>query len=125
VAAALQITAKGQPVVYYGEEIGMSGVSAGNMDAGEFSENRYDFDWDRVEGDGADMLAHYEKLLNIRADYSVVFSKGDRMFVAGSDEEGYSVFARNWEDEQVLVGLNIGEDLVESSFEVDFEAGTE
>ncbi|MFC3899505.1 pullulanase [Aliicoccus persicus] len=123
VAAALQITAKGQPVIYYGEEIGMSGVSAGNMDAGEFSENRYDFDWDRV--DGSEMHEHYQKLLNIRADYSVVFSKGDRMFVAGSDDDGYSLFSRNWEDEQVLVGLNIGEDAVVSSFEVDFEAGTE
>ncbi|HBS43459.1 MAG TPA: hypothetical protein DEA91_01530, partial [Paenibacillus sp.] len=29
IAAALQITAKGQPVIYYGEELGTSGKNAG------------------------------------------------------------------------------------------------
>ena len=36
VASALQITAKGQPVIYYGEELGMTGKNAGDMSKGEF-----------------------------------------------------------------------------------------
>jgi glycosidase len=41
VAATYQATAKGQPVIYYGEEIGLSG--ANNY---PYQDNRYDFDWD-------------------------------------------------------------------------------
>ena len=33
----------------------------------------------------------HKKMLNIRRDYSEVFSKGTRSFVAGSDKEGYEV----------------------------------
>ena len=60
VAATLQITAKGQPVIYYGEELGQTG--ANNW---PYQDNRYDMDWASANGDN-DMLAHYIKLLNIR-----------------------------------------------------------
>ena len=124
VAAALQITAKGQPVIYYGEEIGMSGVTAGNMDNLEFAENRDDFDWDRVN-EGNDMLKHYRKLLNIRDDYSEVFSKGTREHIAGTNETGYSIFARTHAEETVFVGLNTNEEAAESTFDVNLASGTE
>ena len=124
VAAALQMTAKGQPVIYYGEEIGLTGKAAGDMDNLEFSENRYDFDWDLVN-DENDMLTHYKKLLNIRADYSDVFSKGTRQHITGDDESGYSVFARTYEDKQIFVGLNTTEEAVNSTFTVDLVAGSE
>ncbi|WP_066172767.1 alpha-amylase family glycosyl hydrolase [Bacillus marinisedimentorum] len=106
-AAALQITAKGQPVIYYGEEIGQSGKNAGNMDAGEYSENRYDFDWSRV---GNEMHSHYRKMLNIRKAHSLIFSKGTRAKVAGGSEEGFLVFKRCYRGEEVLVGLNLSEE---------------
>src|SRR5699024_3703808 len=63
VASSLQITAKGQPVIYYGEEIGQSGKKD-NFDKGIFSENRYDFDWDKIENN--EILDHYKKMLKIR-----------------------------------------------------------
>lgn len=44
VAATLQITAKGQPVLYYGEEIGQGG--ANNW---PYQTNRRDFDWTELE----------------------------------------------------------------------------
>ena len=46
VAASLQITAKGQPVIYYGEEIGQTGLN--NY---PYQTNRYDFDWSIVSND--------------------------------------------------------------------------
>ncbi len=107
VAAAIQITAKGQPVIYYGEEVGQSGKNAGDMDAGEYSENRYDFDWSRV---GNDMHNHYRRLLNIRKAHSPVFSKGTRVKVAGGNEEGFLFFKRCYRGEEVLVGLNLSEE---------------
>ena len=105
VAASLLITAKGQPVIYYGEELGQTGATASNMDKGEYNENRYDFDWDAVAS--SDMHAHYQKLLNIRKNNSLIFSKGDRRTVAGSNKEGFVIFSRNYEGQEVIVGLNI------------------
>uniref|UniRef100_UPI0035A16B37 alpha-amylase family glycosyl hydrolase n=1 Tax=Jeotgalibaca porci TaxID=1868793 RepID=UPI0035A16B37 len=105
VAASLLITAKGQPVIYYGEELGQTGATASNMDKGEYNENRYDFDWDAVAS--SDMHAHYQKLLNIRKNNSLIFSKGDRRTVAGSNKEGFVIFSRNYEGQEVMVGLNI------------------
>ncbi|WP_260472007.1 hypothetical protein [Bacillus sp. HMF5848] len=42
---------------------------------------------DQVEGN--DILAHYTKLLNFRANNSDVFAKGDRDYVAGGDSDEY------------------------------------
>ncbi|MDZ7836409.1 MAG: alpha-amylase family glycosyl hydrolase [Alkalibacterium sp.] len=43
-AASLQMTAKGQPVIYYGEELGQSGANNWPQ-----YDNRYDLAWDQVE----------------------------------------------------------------------------
>lgn len=102
VAATLQITAKGQPVVYYGEEIGLTG--ANNY---PYQTNRYDFDWNQVT-DSNKTYVHYKKLLGIREQYSELFAKGDRSVVAGSDAEGYDVISRSYNGETVYVAMNIG-----------------
>lgn len=112
-AAALQITAKGQPIIYYGEELGLSG--ANNY---PYYDNRYTIDWNLTENN--DVLTHYTKLLNARKEYSDVFSKGTRSQVSGSDEEGYSVFKREYEDKEIFVGLNTKDSPTEATFEVPF-----
>lgn len=119
IAAALQITAKGQPVIYYGEELGQTGKHAGDMDKGEFNENRYNLDWDNTENN--DLLTHYQKLLNIRKDYSSVFAKGDRAKVAGSNEDGYLVFKREYNDQSLVIGLNTTEESQQITINVPFE----
>jgi len=107
VAAALQMTVKGQPVIYYGEELGRSGKNSGDMAAGQYSENRGDMPWDRLDEE-ADLLNHYTKMLRIRANHSDVFAKGTHSdALAGSDEEGTLVFARSYEGRTVFVGLNV------------------
>ena len=45
IAASLQITDKGIPVVYYGEELGMTGKNG--MENGDA--NRYDMEWSRLK----------------------------------------------------------------------------
>src|SRR5699024_4883474 len=82
IAAPLQMTSKGQPVIYYGEELGLSGEE----NWPEY-DNRYVFPWDEVEGN--DVHNHYQKLLNIRDDYSKLFSKGSYELLAGDDDSGY------------------------------------
>lgn len=123
-AAALQITAKGQPVIYYGEEIGQSGPTAGDMNSGEYGKNRYDFDWKAIEGSGKVMHNHYRKLLNIRKDYSKIFSKGNRQTIGGSNDEGFLVFAREYDNESILVGLNTREETKTAAISVPFDVGT-
>ena len=105
IASALQITDKGIPVVYYGEELGESALT-------ENDANRYDMPWDRLEDENYSVIYnHYKKLLNIRKDYSMVFAKGDRKTIAASDEEGYTVYSRNYNDQSVIVALNLKEEV--------------
>lgn len=118
VAISLQLTAKGQPVIYYGEEIGMSGKAEGNMDQGEFSENRDDFDWEAV--DGHHLIDHYQKLLTSRKNHSKVFAKGDREHLAGTNDEGFSIFSRSFEEDTVVVAINTTKEVKETSFKVPF-----
>ncbi|MFD2671350.1 alpha-amylase family glycosyl hydrolase [Marinicrinis sediminis] len=103
VAASLQITAKGQPVVYYGEELGRTGQNA-NFDTA-LGENRDDMPWDQI-GVNGELHYHYMKLLNIRDDHSKIFSKGTRSKIQGSNADEYLVFEREHEDEALYVGLN-------------------
>ena len=121
VASSLQLTAKGQPIIYYGEEIGMSGKAEGDMDNLEFSENREDFDWDQV--DGHHLVEHYQKLLTAREAHSEIFAKGTREHLAGTNADGYSVFSRSHAYETIYVGLNTSTDLVETTVDVEHEAG--
>ncbi|MDL4840557.1 pullulanase [Aquibacillus rhizosphaerae] len=102
-AASLQATAKGQPVIYYGEELGQSG--ANNY---PYYDNRYDFAWDDVEGN--DVLEHYTKILNFRGAHADVFAKGDRGFVGGSNNDEFLLFSRNYEAESIYVGLNVADE---------------
>lgn len=113
-ASSLQLTAKGQPVIYYGEEIGMSGRKD-DFAKGIFSENRYDFDWSKTENN--QVLDHYNKLLAIRNAYPEIFAKGDRIGLVS--EDGVSVFKRIYDNQEIIVGLNTNEEAKTVSFELD------
>lgn len=122
IAASLQMTAKGQPVIYYGEEIGQSG--ANNW---PYYDNRYDFDWDAVTAqkkDSKSLFSHYKKMLNIRRNYSEVFAKGGRTFVTGSDAEKYEVFRRDYNGTNIYVGLNIDSAEKKTTFTVNAKPGS-
>lgn len=104
-AATLQITAKGQPVIYYGEEIGLTG--ANNY---PYQSNRYDFNWNELDtqktNDGS-IYNHYKKMLAIRSKYADVFAKGSRQFVSGTNADKYDVFSRSYNGTTLYVGINI------------------
>lgn len=112
VASSLQLTAKGQPVIYYGEEIGQSGKKD-NFDKGIFSENRYDFAWDKIENNN--ILNHYKKMIAIRNAFPEIFAKGDRENLYM--DEDVSVFQRSYGDENIIVGLNTSDEAKEISFD--------
>lgn len=115
-AASLQLTAKGQPVIYYGEELGVYGSA--NY---PYYENRYNMPWEQVENN--DVHVHYTKVINARKQFSQVFSKGTREMLAGSDEAGYNVFAREYAGETVIVGINTKNEAAEVTVAVPFTVG--
>lgn len=103
VAATLQITAKGQPVIYYGEELGQTG--ANNW---PYQDNRYDMNWSIANEDN-DMLVHYQKLLEIRNDYTDVFAKGTRATEYLDEQAGVLVVNRSYGKDSLYVGFNINQ----------------
>lgn len=124
-AASLQITSKGQPIIYYGEELGASGKKSGNMQAGEFSENRYDMPWERVEDEKYNyILNHYKNLLAVRDKYSKVFSKGESEKLAGGNEDKFVILGKSYRDTELIVALNQASEEYDISFETGLEEGT-
>lgn len=103
IAATLQMTAKGQPVIYYGEELGQSGLN--NY---PYQTNRYDFDWSAANNENS-MYTHYKQLLKVRNDNTKVFSKGSRKTVAGSNADGYLVVEREFGGKKALVAFNLND----------------
>lgn len=103
VAASMQITAKGQPIIYYGEELGQTG--ANNY---PYQTNRYDMDWSSANDDN-DMLKHYKTMLGIRQSYSQILAKGDRTALLVDEEKGVLVFDRSWNGQHLITALNISE----------------
>lgn len=102
VAASLQLTAKGQVVIYYGEEIGVSD----GQENYPYNTNRNDFDWSKVTDDNK-TLAHYKTMLAIRNKYSDVLAKGSRTTVVADNERGLDVFTRSYGGTSLIVALNI------------------
>ena len=124
VAASVQLTAKGQIVIYYGEEIGQHGLSSDYP----IQSNRADFNWNAAEtqtGDENSMLAHYQKLLAIRAEHKELLAGADRTNIVFSNEDGYDVFKRTINNESMYVALNITASETEVTFPVDQKAGSE
>ena len=122
VAATLQITAKGQPIIYYGDELGQAGANDW-----PYQTNRRDFDWKELEAQKADsnsIYNHYKTMLSIRNAYTDVFARGSRTSVLSSDEGGYDVIARSYGDTTLYVGMNINKKATEVTIPVSAEAGS-
>ncbi len=122
VAATLQITAKGQPVLYYGEEIGQGGANNWPLQT-----NRRDFDWTELEKQKTDsnsIYNHYKTMLAIRNAYTDVFARGNRSTVTASDAEGYEVICRSYGADTLYVGMNVKEAAKEVVIPVTAKAGT-
>lgn len=119
VAATLQLTAKGIPVIYYGEEVGLSGLN--NY---PYQTNRYDMDFSLVTEDNV-TYQHYKTMLSIRNAYTDVFARGSRTSILSSDEDGYDVIARSYGDTTLYVGMNINDTAKEVKVPVSLAAGTE
>ena len=117
-AASLQITALGQPIIYYGEDVGQYGLNAGGPYGGAgtmnyYHPNRYSFDWAKTfdpgerhnDAIGAAINHHYRAILNARGLFSKAYAKGARTYY--SDPAGHVLaFMAVHEGEMVLTFIN-------------------
>lgn len=107
VAVSLQLTAKGMPVIYYNEEIGLTGE-----DNYPYQTNRQDFDWNELEKQTYEtdsIYNHYKTMLSIRNQYTSVFAKGTRNTISTSDANGYVLTSRSYAGETLYIGFNISD----------------
>ncbi len=110
-AATMLLTAKGQPVIYYGEELGQSGKNNWPQ-----YDNRYDFAWSQVEN--SDVHKHYQKLLQFRKDNSLLLARGDNATLAGQDHQGWLLSKRTYENDSAYILYSRNADKREIHLEV-------
>lgn len=82
--AAMQLLLPGMPFVYYGDEVGMTG--------GPDPDCRRGMLWDEDRQD-KDVLAHYQRLIQIRKDYPCL-TEGDADEQTADDEKGLVIIRR-------------------------------
>lgn len=106
--ALFQMTMPGAPCIYYGTEIGMS--------AGDDPDCREAFPWDTPETWDEDLLTFYRNIIQMRhyhpvlrvGDYRLLYAQGDVL-----------VFRRRWQDQEAIVGFNVGDEQVTVTLEVE------
>ncbi len=100
-AAVMQFTMVGSPVIYYVDEIGMEGHSAsfGNMQS---------FDWNQKNWNYK-IFNSYRSLLNLREDFNEVLSQGGFMPLLAVNDPDVVSYARFDENEAVITVINNGE----------------
>ena len=110
-AALLQFTTQGLPMIYYGEEVARPG--------GDWPDNRGDMPWgarDILPGKGKArdeaMRADYTKLIAIRKAHPAL-SRGAHTTI--STDGDLLVFARKYENDEVLVAVNRGSESAQLS----------
>ncbi|HPF94747.1 MAG TPA: alpha-amylase family glycosyl hydrolase, partial [Tenuifilaceae bacterium] len=130
-SASLLLTLPGIPYIYYGEEIGMTGVKpdeyirtpmqwSGNANAGFTTSTPWisvnsDYTTKNVEAQKADpnsLWNHYRKLISIRND-NISLRQGNYKPVQSSNSSVFA-FVRQHADELILVVSNLGNTKVAS-----------
>jgi cyclomaltodextrinase len=97
-ATLFQMTFPGAPCIYYGDEIGMQGK--GDPDC------RRAFPWDEARWDH-DLLAFFRRAISLRHEHPAL-RRGRYLHLHADDQHRVYVFARQWEEETLVVVLNNG-----------------
>ena len=112
-AALMQFTYKGAPMIYYGDEIGLYG--------GKDPDNRRTMIWkERPSGEkpDKDLYKYYSKLADIRKNNDVLI-EGDISFIIPEDTRRVVIIVREKDEEKIYTVLNSWDRNQEVSFEID------
>jgi neopullulanase len=97
-ATLFQMTFPGAPCVYYGDEIGMEG--------GQDPDCRRSFTWDESRWD-QDLLAFFRRAIALRHNHRAL-RRGRYVRLQADDEQNIYAFARQGQEETLVVVLNNG-----------------
>ncbi len=100
----LLLTFIGTPCIYYGDEIGITGV----QDPG----CRKCMEWDK-EKQNTDLFDHVQKLIQLRNENSLLRNHGELSFVDSEYHEKCLAFTKSNSDKTVIVILNTSSEQVE------------
>ena len=98
-AAALQLLWPGMPMIYYGDEVGMTGAHDPDCRRGML--------WDPAR-QNAETLAWYKTLLAARRQHPAI-TRGRTVFTRTDDAAGAVELTREWEGRRVTLLLHCGE----------------
>ncbi len=118
--AAFQMTYRGAPMIYYGDEVGMWGADDPHDRKPMIWSNLHYEDEviDESSGFGTgygrytveqnnDLLQFYKKIISIR-NSSAALKKGSLNFLYNNDERNTFAFSREYENEKVMSAFNLG-----------------
>jgi cyclomaltodextrinase len=97
-ATLFQMTFPGAPCIYYGDEIGMEGKHDPDC--------RRTFPWDGTRWDH-DLLACFRRAIRLRHEHPAL-RRGRYIHLHADDQHGVYAFARQGEDETLVIVLNNG-----------------
>ena len=132
IIAAFQMTYRGSPMIYYGDEVGMWGADDPHTRKPMvWSELKYD---DEIITEKSDFkkgfgsyqveqnkgLYEYYKLINNFRSKNLAVKKGSLEFLYSNDEKNTFAFSRTYNDEKVIAVFNIGN--VEDQFIIPLDA---
>lgn len=99
IASLLQLTMTGMPMIYYGDEYGMTGAADPDCRRGMV--------WDSAR-QNQDIYAHYKKLIALRKT-SLALKNGEMRFTVVDDESGLLAYEKISNDERYAVAINLGD----------------
>lgn len=128
-AAALNFLAPTTPIVYYGNEVGLTGDPSGASWPSKDIYMRKDMDWNAVDiqtNDSGSILSWYRYLIKLRNKYEII-RRGTYNIVyqeVNIDEESNPAvfsFMRKYNEKGILVVTNYSTEQVSVDFNMEFE----
>ncbi|WP_067730789.1 glycoside hydrolase family 13 protein [Oceanobacillus damuensis] len=107
----LQLSFKGTPCIYYGDEIGMTGENDPGC--------RKCMVWDKDKQD-SNLKSFIKKLIHLRNSEPAFGNDGTFQIVESSAETNHLIYSKTYHEEKIYIIINPGETSIKAAVKVDF-----